>query len=567
MNGSIPAKDVIYVDVDDEITTIIDKVRSSHSKILALVLPKRAATLQSAVNMKLLKKSADNASKHIVLITNEEVLMQLAANIGMYVAKNLQTKPEIPDMPHMGEMPEDGEETLSLEDKRSEAELDKNTPIGKLAQSASSPTAIDDSFELDNSEVNALAKEEKARPSTPVGKKNKKLKVPNFSSFRMWLFGGAGALVVLVLFWILAFKVLPKAHVLVKTNSTAVNATVPLALSTTASSVDPSNGAIPAQAQTAQKVATQQADATGQHNNGQKASGSVTMTAQECGVATQAPDVPSGAGVSANGITFITQQDTSFSAKTIKNGCISFTANAATPVIAQNAGSNGNVGPSTFTVAGRSDVSATSSAAMTGGTDDITKFVQQSDIDGAKAKLASQDTTAIKQQLSSQLTNMGLTPIQVSFSAGNPDLKSSVNAGDQADSVTITQTITYTMSGVKSSDLQVLIKKSVGSQIDTTKQVITDYGLTNANFSQLNGSTTNISMQVTAIAGPDLKVGAILAAVAGKKTGDATQIIKENPGVTDVTITYSPFWVSSIPNNTSKITVVIDKPQTTVNAN
>ena len=59
--SSIPAKDVIYIDVDDEITTIIDKVRSSQSKILALVLPKRATTLQSIVNMKLLKRSADEA--------------------------------------------------------------------------------------------------------------------------------------------------------------------------------------------------------------------------------------------------------------------------------------------------------------------------------------------------------------------------------------------------------------------------------------------------------------------------------------------------------------------------
>ena len=40
------SKDVIYIDIDDEITSIIDKVRASDGKILALVLPKRASVFQ-----------------------------------------------------------------------------------------------------------------------------------------------------------------------------------------------------------------------------------------------------------------------------------------------------------------------------------------------------------------------------------------------------------------------------------------------------------------------------------------------------------------------------------------
>ena len=36
------SKDTIYIDIDDEITGIIDKVRGSSSKVTALVLPKRA---------------------------------------------------------------------------------------------------------------------------------------------------------------------------------------------------------------------------------------------------------------------------------------------------------------------------------------------------------------------------------------------------------------------------------------------------------------------------------------------------------------------------------------------
>src|SRR5271167_1728770 len=92
-------KDTIYIDIDDEITSIIDKVRSAQHRIVALVLPKRATMLQSSVNMKLLKKAAEDGKKRLVLITSEAGLLPLAGSIGLHVAKTLQSKPEIPDAP------------------------------------------------------------------------------------------------------------------------------------------------------------------------------------------------------------------------------------------------------------------------------------------------------------------------------------------------------------------------------------------------------------------------------------------------------------------------------------
>ena len=89
-------KDTIYVDVEDEITTIIDKVKNSSNKLVALVMPKRSSVLQSTVNMKLLKRAADSSKKQLVLITAETSLLPLAAEIGLPVAKNLQSKPAIP---------------------------------------------------------------------------------------------------------------------------------------------------------------------------------------------------------------------------------------------------------------------------------------------------------------------------------------------------------------------------------------------------------------------------------------------------------------------------------------
>src|ERR1035437_6548830 len=102
-------KDTIYIDIDDEITGIIDKLSASDGKVVALVLPKRAAVFQSIVNMKLLKRAADSSKKNLVLITSEAGLLPLAGVAGVHVAKTLSSKPEIP----VGPLPlDDTEETV-----------------------------------------------------------------------------------------------------------------------------------------------------------------------------------------------------------------------------------------------------------------------------------------------------------------------------------------------------------------------------------------------------------------------------------------------------------------------
>lgn len=560
-NPSNAGKETIYVDIDDEITAIIDKVRSSPQKIVALVLPKRATMLQSIVNMKLLKRTADDAKKHLVLITTEAGLLPLAAGVGLYVAKNLQSKPEIPIVPSANQAPDDIEEALSMEDDQpTPSQLDAAKPVGDLAVGSIPPSAIDDTIDMDNG-ANA-AKPVVGGPKK--GKKDSKFKVPNFNRFRLLLILGVAGIVLLIGAWILCFEVLPKATITVKTNASNVTNNITMTLSTAASSANSANNTVPAQIQQQQKSYSQQVPATGQKDNGTKASGAVTLTAKECGTVAQAQDVPAGTGVSSNGLTFVTQQGASFGSPQVQGNCLVFKSNAVS-VIAQNNGSQYNIGPSSFTVAGRSDTTGSSSNAMTGGTSNIVKIVSQADIDGAKQKIAGQDTAAIKQQLVSAFQNVGLYPVQSTFQAGEPSLTSTANAGDQADNVTVNETITYTMFGAKQADMHKLVADAVNKKIDTSKQVILDDGLSSATFTVQNqdGSKAVIALQDTAIAGPDLKIDKLKPQVAGKKANDASNIIKENPGVTDVNVSYSPFWVSAIPKNTSKISIVIEKPTQT----
>src|SRR5487761_1744901 len=220
-----PDKDTIYIDVDDEITGIIDKVKVSSAKVVALVLPKRAAVFQSIVNMKLLKRAADSEKKNLVLITSEAGLLPLAGSAGIHVAKTLTSKPEIP----LGPQPfEDNDEAVDedapLVANGSEP-IDSSKSVGQLSEGAlaAAPIATKDGVEtlmLDNEEAPAqdgadnasvaglgvVAASDKASKAP----KNKKLKVPNFERFRLWLVLGIIILILLIIGFLLLNSSLDK---------------------------------------------------------------------------------------------------------------------------------------------------------------------------------------------------------------------------------------------------------------------------------------------------------------------------------------------------------------------
>lgn len=555
-------KDTIYVDIDDEITGIIDKVRSSEGKVVALVLPKRASAFQSIVNMKLLKRAGDSSNKHLVLITTEAGLLPLAGAAGVHVAKTLNSKPEIPAAPSFDE-----EEDEAIEEAVDDAEpeIDASQPVGKLAGAKTASDGVE-TIALDDE----LPPEEMPATKKPQSKqkKNKKLAVPNFERFRLWLVLGILLIIVMIGVLIFATVAMPKATISIRTDASNVDTNLGLKLSTAAHDIDPDDGTIPAKLAQQQKTYTQQMTTTGQKNNGNKASGQVTVT--NCSSDNSDITIPAGTGISANGQTYITQGSVNlpFSGHRPNGSCQS--QNGVTSdnvqVLAQNGGSSFNVSGVSMTVAGFSNVNA-KSGTISGGTDNIVQTVNQNDINNAKAKISSNDND-VKNSLQSDLKKQNLYAIEATFNAGTPNVTNSANVGDVANSVTVTETITYTMFGVKENDLNTLIEDSLKDQIDTSKQSILDNGLSRANFNVDNISTTGgqVTLTTTATAGPDLNVEDIKSLAAGKKAGAIKSELSNNPDVTNVDVKLSPFWVSSVPKKTSRIKVEIAKPTTTVKA-
>ena len=78
-----------YIDIDEEITSIVDRLRKSKSHEVVIVVPKRAILIQSIVNLKLLKKEADDLKKEIIIVTQDKFGKMIIEKAGIAVEQRL----------------------------------------------------------------------------------------------------------------------------------------------------------------------------------------------------------------------------------------------------------------------------------------------------------------------------------------------------------------------------------------------------------------------------------------------------------------------------------------------
>lgn len=557
-----PSKDTVYVDVDDEITAIIDKVENAKQNIVALVLPKRATMLQSIVNMRLLKRSSDTAGKSVVLITSEAALLPLAGAAGLHTARNLQSKPSVPPAPTDAAKKSDetAEEEPPISDEElsdTPSKLDYHRSIGELATAGAD--SEDEAIALEDMDEAAKDTPDKKPVKTP---KDKKLKIPNFERFRLVILLAAVGAVGLIVFIIFAIFVLPKATITIKTTSVPVTSEFNLTTSDSAKALDLAKKVIPATLKTTEQKSTAQVTATGQQNNGTKASGSVTLSLADC--SQDQVTVPAGTGVNSNGLTFITQGSATLQSVKVGNQCKnsdfpSFSTKAVS-VNSQSAGAKYNIGSSSFTVSGFSNVSGSSSSTMTGGTDNIITIVSQADLNNAKTKITSADTDKFVKAFEDQLAKDGYYVLTSTLKPSDPASTANPAVGQPASTTTVETKITYTVLTVKKADLTSAINDSLSKQVDKNKQKLsTDDVLKTATVTVQNQTsptavTLNVNEDTTAV--PIIDEASVKKQIGGKKSGDIRSSITAIPGVKEVNVKMSPFWVSKAPKNPAKIKII-----------
>jgi hypothetical protein len=538
-------KDVIYIDVDDDITAIISKVKTSKEKIVALVPPKRIGVLQSAVNLRLLERASQQGDKRLVLITNNHALMSLAASANLPVAKNLQSKPELV-------------QAAAAEDDDIDDIIDGNDlPVGDHAG-----LKRDDEREKAVSALTAAPLEgpetvrKAAKPGASLARAKSAVKVPNFNTFRKKLiFGGvAGVFLVSFLVWAIVFA--PRATVVVaaKTNDKSLNTQTSAIESGTTS---PEKATVKAVISESSEDKSVELTPTGTKNVGEKATATVRFTNESLTTQT----VPAGTRLtSSSGKVFITNTAAEIQGATFPCGSISCPSpgSAETEVTAADRGAsyNGATGP----VSGEpANVNGEFSGPSSGGTDKIAKVVTEADIQKARQALVDEEEADEVRKKVSDGFEGEVVKIEDSFATDYSDVKPSSAVGEEAPGGgTLSATVTYSMLGIEIAELETYIKDLVKEEIgDSDDQRIYDTGAKKAEFQEVEKVKKGVSFTLVATAkvGPKLDEEKIKQEARGRKFGDIQASMQNIQGVENVDVNFFPFWVSTVPDDPKKINV------------
>ena len=552
-------KDVIYIDVDDDVTAIIGKIKMAKEKIVALVPPKRAGALQSAVNLRLLDRMAKTSKKQLVLITNNQALIALSASAKIPVAKNLQSKPEVAEVAAL--VVDDGDDIID----------GSELPVGDHAKSVKNKETIpvtagvatlrSDDIDATDLDIDGEAIEGPVAASTiaksavakTAAKKNKKSKIPNFDSFRKRLFliiaGGVGLIALLV--WMFVFA--PAATVVITARTSPEPVSSSITLGGTAAT-DYSKGIVSSVAQQLQKNETVEFEATGQQDVGEKAKGTLKVSKL-----TQTPyGVPAGTTfTSSGGISFKTDAAVTIPASTV---CFpSFCAQSVNvDVTAANSGTSSN--GITGNASGPDGLSGSFQGATAGGTSKVAKVVTAEDVERAQGQLIGASTDAQKAELKKKFTN-GEIVIDSSFTVDRTAATSAPAAGAEAPANgkgVLTVPTTYTLQAVPKTDLDKYLKANLESSLDNkNEQKVYKTGADSATISNFRkeGDKMLATVNAKGSVGPVINEDTIKDEVKGKRYGEAQQTLEATEGIESVDVQFSYFWVRTIPNNTDKITI------------
>lgn len=533
-------KEVIYVDIEDDITTIIDKATSSSAHIIALVLPKRYATLKSSVNMKLLKKTTAKSRKKIVLITGDESLLPLAGSTGLFVAETLKSRPVVPEVvapsakKELVVEPEESEEDTELDPEAAIGELDGDPPSKKVKKKSS-----DKSSKIKNI------------------KESSKIRVPNFNVFRVRFIVGVLLIIALAVGWYVAFYVVPKADVVIKAQTSRVATKVEFTVDPKAESDDLETKTVIGQTQKITKRVTERFEATGEKNVGEKATGQITV--QNCD---SSSSLTVGAGTTftdnTTGFGFVSDAEVIVPGGSFNGGGCSTPGEATVAVTAVTNGDTRNLSARSYSVEGHGAFISGFGSDMTGGTSKIVEVVTADDINKAEKLLEQKTDPNIKAELAALFKNDEVI-LGETFKTSNDTPESSVQEGAETKEGSVSATFTYTIVGVGVESLSAILEQEQLSKVDESTQSILDNGVERVELKlkQTVKGKYIVTGSTDGYVGPDINVEQLAQDITGKRFSEASDIIADRPGVNEVDLELTPFWVFSIPS-TDKVTITVE---------
>ena len=564
-------KDTFYIEPEDDITDIINHIKASKQKIIALVPPKKLNVLRSSINLKLIARTAKMHDKAIVVVTTDPTLMKMAALSSLPFAKNLSSRPTLPS--------EFNEADLEYPVKAKKASPSDEIEINEKATPDSSVSRVRTTNEpaasrtnnsnlVKNSTMN-LDSEEVAKNSDEEDSDNQPKKILTLDSLKNRIIIGVVAAVLLIGSFVWAFILAPAAKISVKIKTIAENFSENVSFVTDAKQAVSKDGKFFLETASLEKNSEVEFEATGEKNVGDKATGELrliatfdmsttTATASRPDVAT----VPQGSAFAYRNLNFLTDQEVKISwdgsisncdagrhsgkcqvAKTVKATAIE--GGAKYNIEAVSSGWQSSV----------AGVEGYANSAFKGGTDKIQKIVTASDISKAKEKLTEAD--GAKEELFEKVPSDDIK-IEDSYKKVTADPTSSpaVDQPTENGKAKLTAKTTYSVNYVDKTAIEEYVKSVVSTRLGSDQKIYETGNIFIEKFQNNNNSAT-AKIKATLKTGPEVTEQSVLEKSLGKKVGEVTTLIKSINGVSDVEVNTSFPWVRQIPNDANKVSIKI----------
>lgn len=572
-------KEVIYLEPEDDITDILTKLQQAEQKLVALVPPKKATMLRSAVNMKLVARVAKECEKVAVIVTADPAIIKMAMSAKIPVAKTLQSRPVVPT-PESVKASEIDAEVIDengdfLDEKDSDSKKLKNPSknASKGANIDSEAASAKNANTLDLTEESLENDSEGSKNGKKTSEKNKKdnnkksPKVPSLDKYRKWIVIGVVTAVAVIVVLVWAFVFAPAVTITVAISSTASNFSESIKFTTDPAAENLEEGILFAEKQSLEEHYTTDFTATGEEDHGNKASGTLAVSLSfSVSNATYADgfeiDMPVGTIFqTANGARYRSTNAAKMSWNgelpvSCTNGLINkvngFCNMAATIQIeAVESGEEYNITGTTTWVPFET-ATVTNSTDITGGTTDMVKVVSQDDVDKVKAEQLEKNREEGRKSLLEDLKN-NLIPIKDSFEAEAGDVTATPAIGDEVGENTtpnLKMTAVYSVYTIDRSKIEEYIKLKTNLAND---QKIYSFG--DPYFERFTSIEDAARLKTTIETGPTVTEESIRERVQGRKTGEVRSLLQSINGVSSVEVRTSYFWVWSVPTDPNKVTI------------
>jgi hypothetical protein len=563
----------IYLEPDEEITSVIEKIGAEGDGSIALVVPKNSSLFQSLVNLKLLAKEAKNLQKEVVIISGNKIGMRLAKQVGVPTYASLgaiANSPQQPVKSIVAEEPATVDTTIDGVPVRqynpNRPVTTETTPVTEDVEDELEPPSGQEAIEVEDKVITVTtpssdeSTDEKQSDAEEQPKKADDSSLPPIvtrvgapRASEPFKFPWKAALIALGLLLILTtvtFFLLPKATVTVVLPAEPVSDTLLLAVQT-----ETAEGAVKGSVVTSEQSSNTTITATGKKDIGSKATGTISITNKYRDGSGAGKDQSFAAGTKATD-TSTKKVFTLNNSVTVSR--VTFNPNNGQPiydtktvkVTAVEPGESYNIPKSSFALAGALDNTVIESTeAFSGGLTKQITVLSQQDLDTAVAAAKAEMETKAKADLAEKAKGLLILPDAVWQTVKEQTTDKKVD--EEAQSVNLTLKIEFASLAFEKRLVDDQFKTKLSSTLTETQELVFEDGKEPTITTK--GITDDKTKLTIEVAGSGYKVekidkATIARSVKNKSVDSAKNSIVETYKADSVEISISPsWWIARLP--------------------